>query len=181
MDDDVLTGRLLVASPSLNDPNFRGTVVLVVQHGEDGAVGLVLNRQGEVPVGRVLPGWDELAAAPAVVFGGGPVATDGLVGLGLAHGQRASSWQPITDRIGLIDLDGDAALASADLDRVRVFAGHAGWAAGQLDAELSAGGWFTVDADPQDVVTGDPDGLWGRVLRRQGGVYRTVTRDPSHN
>jgi putative transcriptional regulator len=93
-------------------------------------------------------------------------------------------WTPILDHVRLVDLDADPVLSAADLDHVRVFAGYAGWAPGQLENEIDVGAWFTVDADPSDVFTDDPDGLWHQVLRRQPdelALFSTYPADPSLN
>lgn len=179
------TGRLLVATPALDDPNFARAVVLVLDHDEDGALGVVLNRASEVTVEDTLPPWEHLVAYPAVLFGGGPVEPTAVVALGRAvAGVAPDGWTPIVDRIRLVDLDDDPVLAASDLERVRLFAGYAGWAPGQLEEEIAQGAWFAVDASPDDVFTDDPDGLWQAVLRRQEGelaLLATFPPDPSMN
>lgn len=178
--DSWLTGRLLVATPALDDPNFERVVILVLDHDEDGALGVVLNRASTVPVGETLDGWSELAAAPQVVFGGGPVEPTAVVALG-----RAAAAVPfdgatrIVERIRLVDLDSDPVLAAADLERVRLFAGYAGWAPEQLEDEIAQGAWYAVDSEPDDVFTDDPDGLWHAVLRRQPGELKLLATFPS--
>jgi putative transcriptional regulator len=183
--DEWHTGRLLVASPALADGNFDRAVVFVLDHDEEGALGVILNRASAVTVGETLMGWNELAAEPPVLFGGGPVEPTAIVALGRATTSVApDGWTPIIDRIRLVDLDDDPALAAADLERVRVFAGYAGWAPGQLEEEIEQGAWFPVDAEPTDVFTDDPESLWHEVLRRQPGELRllsTFPDDPSMN
>lgn len=176
------SGRLVVATPSLVDPNFRHSVVLLLEYGEEGALGVVVNRPSEVPVADALPGWDRLAADPPLVFVGGPVQQQALIGLGRRQPGAGpqEGWQAITDDVGVVDLERDP-LAVDGLDRVRLFAGYAGWAPGQLDAEIQSGSWFVLDAEPADVFAGEPDGLWRAVVRRQGGVFTTFPADPSHN
>lgn len=180
-----LTGRLVVATPALEDPTFERAVVLVLDHDEDGALGVVLNRASELPLQEALDAWVGLAADPPVVFGGGPVEPTAVVALGrCAAGVPADGWSPILERIRLVDLDADPFLAAADLEHVRVFAGYAGWAPGQLEHEIDVGAWFTVDAEPSDVFTGDPAGLWHQVLRRQPGelaLFATFPADPTMN
>jgi putative transcriptional regulator len=191
MDDAIITGRLLVATPQLADPNFRRSVVLVVEHEEeDGTLGVVLNRPTEVPVDRVLPPWSELVTGPSVVFQGGPVALDSA--LALAHvpgteeplGWRALSGSPAVARVGLVDLDAPPELLASEVTRLRVFAGYAGWSAGQLRSEVDEGAWYVLPADSEDVFMNDPDRLWQGVLRRQGGelaFVATFPDDPSLN
>ena len=183
--DEWHTGRLLVASPALADGNFDRAVVFVLDHDEEGALGVVLNRASAVTVGETLDGWNDLAADPPVLFGGGPVEPTAIVALGRATASVApDGWTPIIERIRLVDLDTDPVLAAADLERVRVFAGYAGWAPGQLEEEIEQGAWFPVDAEPSDVFTDDPEALWHTVLARQPGELRllaTFPEDPSMN
>jgi putative transcriptional regulator len=179
------TGRLLVAAPALEDPNFDRAVLLVLDHDEDGALGVVLNRPSSVPVQDTLEGWTQLAATPAVVFGGGPVEPTAVVALGATTSVvTPDAGPPIMDRVRLVDLDDDPALAAADLEQVRIFAGYAGWAPDQLEDEIGQGAWFPIDADPHDVFTEDPAGLWHAVLRRQPDGLRllsTYPEDPTLN
>ncbi|MEX2504226.1 MAG: YqgE/AlgH family protein [Egicoccus sp.] len=180
------TGRLLVATPALEDPNFERTVVLILDHDEDGALGVVLNRTSDLAVDEALVGWADLVAKPPVVFGGGPVEPTAIVALGRATASVPADEvvSPRLDRVRLVDLAADPALAAADLDRVRVFAGYAGWGPGQLEVEVDAGAWFTVDADPGDVFTAEPARLWQAVLRRQPdelALFSTFPADPSLN
>jgi putative transcriptional regulator len=179
MDSAGLRGRLVVATQSLADPNFAHTVVLLVEHDEDGAFGVVLNRPGDLEIGEALAQWVELAAEPPVVFAGGPVQPEGVLALGRRH--TPTGRDEVLTGVELVDLGEDPVLASAEYRSIRLFAGYAGWGPGQLEAELSEGGWFVVDADPADVVTSDPDNLWRSVLARQGGLFVTVAEDPNLN
>jgi putative transcriptional regulator len=191
MDDGISTGRLLVATPQLVDPNFRRSVVLIVEHEEEGGtLGVVLNRPTEVPVDQVLPPWSELVTGPSVVFQGGPVALDSA--LALAHvpgtdeplGWRALNGSPAVARVGLVDLDVPPEILAPEVIRFRVFAGYAGWGTGQLRSEIEEGAWYVLPAESGDVFAEDPDGLWPAVLRRQGGelaFVATFPEDPSLN
>jgi putative transcriptional regulator len=191
MDDGISTGRLLVATPQLVDPNFRRSVVLIVEHEEEGGtLGVVLNRPTEVPVDQVLPPWSELVTGPSVVFQGGPVALDSA--LALAHvpgtdeplGWRALNGSPAVARVGLVDLDVPPEILAPEVIRFRVFAGYAGWGTGQLRSEIEEGAWYVLSAESGDVFAEDPDGLWPAVLRRQGGelaFVATFPEDPSLN
>jgi putative transcriptional regulator len=180
-----LTGRLLVAAPALDDPNFERTVILVLDHDEDGALGLVLNRASTVPVHEAFTGWSELVADPPVLFGGGPVEPDALVALGRTAARVGPGGGTLLDdHVRLVDLSADPVLEGLELDTVRVFAGYAGWAPGQLEGELAQGAWFPIEADADDVFTADPDGLWHAVLRRQPDELRLLGNfppDPSTN
>ena len=162
-------GRLLVATPLLTDPSFARTVVQLVQHSpEDGALGVVLNRPSETPLGEVLPGWALLAPDPTVVFVGGPVQESAAICLGrLSRPETSESVVvvPGAPWLGTLDLEQDAADA---VQEVRVFAGYSGWSAGQLEDEVEEGAWWVLDALPSDCFVADPLGLWPAVLRRQG-------------
>lgn len=191
MDDDVVVGRLLVATPLLDDPNFRRGVVLVVEHDPgEGTLGVVLNRPTEVPVDRVLPPWATLVTGPSVVFQGGPVALDSALALARVPGSddplgwRALDGIPAVSRLGLVDLDAPPEVLAAEVTELRVFAGYAGWGAGQLRSEIDEGAWFVLPGEPHDVFIDDPEQLWRKVLRRQGGelaIMATFPDDPSLN
>lgn len=183
---EFLAGRLLVATPSLEDPNFDRTVVLLLQHDdEDGAMGIVINRPSGLPLDDELGPWGELATPPEEVFIGGPVQQEVAIALGwLGPGEQpADGVQPILDELGVVDLRRDPDELPT-LVAIRVFAGYAGWAAGQLEDEIAEGAWFTLEADPWDPATRDPDNLWRDVFRRQSDSLRmlaTFPDDPSLN
>jgi putative transcriptional regulator len=191
MDDGIVVGRLLVATPRLDDPNFRRGVVLVVEHDPgEGTLGVVLNRPTEVPVDRVLPPWATLVTGPSVVFQGGPVALDSALALARVPGSddplgwRALDGIPAVSRLGLVDLDAPPEVLAAEVTELRVFAGYAGWGAGQLRSEIEEGAWFVLPGEPHDVFIDDPEQLWRTVLRRQGGelaIVATFPDDPSLN
>jgi putative transcriptional regulator len=184
-----LTGRLLVAAPRLVDPNFARSVVLVCRHDDDGALGLILNRPTALAVAEALPAWVEALAPPNVVFLGGPVQPEMAVALALLlpeHAGRADSehWTPIDERLGLLNLSAPPAGEVGCLERLRVFAGYAGWSEGQLDFEVSAADWFVLPAEGDDPFSAAPGGLWRRVLHRQPGpiaLFANFPPDPSLN
>ncbi len=250
-----LTARLVVAAPRLTDPNFVRRVILVLDHGSQGALGVVINRPGGVHVDEILPQWQTVAASPAEVFTGGPVARNAIIGLvrlrpgsdaadlepvdpeaadleaadpeaadleaadpeptdpepadpepadpepadpgvsppamgGSSGEERAgfpTGWRPLfgTDSlVGTVDVGADPRPVSASMLGARLFSGYAGWDAGQLESEIDEGSWFVVPADERDPLTTDPEGLWQRVLHRQGGVLSVLSRipaDPSCN
>ncbi|MEY2436592.1 MAG: putative transcriptional regulator [Acidimicrobiaceae bacterium] len=161
-------GRLLVASPLLNDPNFERTVILMLEHAEEGALGVVLNRPSALDVHEALPDWARFTGTPEVVFVGGPVGQGSVIGLSrCATEPPEGMWQHVLGAIGVLDLSTDADEVGAVVDAVRVFTGYAGWGGGQLEGELTEGAWFVVDADEADPMSQDPEGLWRTVLRRQ--------------
>lgn len=174
-----LRGRLLVAAPMLQDPNFARSVVLMLEHAEQGALGLVLNRPTQTRLAETVPQWAELAAEPGVVFLGGPVEPSAAICLAeLAPGAEPDGFQRLAGRLGVLDLSADPALLGGAVARLRVFAGYAGWAAEQLDAELMLGGWHVLDAAPQDPFSGVPATLWSAVFRRQPGRLRLLAHFP---
>ena len=178
-DAGVEPGVLLVASPVLGDPNFRRTVVYVLDHRSDGSVGVVLNRPSDVTLLDVLPQWFDLASAPRTLFVGGPVETNAALCLAETRdGARPTGWTEVSGPIGLTDLDTDPGSVERDLNQVRVFAGYAGWGAGQLASEIAEGAWLVVAGHAADVFA-DPGGdLWRAVLRRQGGKVALLASYP---
>ena len=163
-------GRLLVALPTLTDPNFDRTVVLVLAaDADDGAIGVVLNRPTDTDVADPLPRWAPLAAQPGVVFLGGPVGATAAIGVARGTGTAGSGWAPVAGHLGTVDLGLDPDDLPAPVDAVRVFSGYAGWAPGQLESEIEQGAWLVVDGALDDVLCSDPARLWRLILRRQGG------------
>jgi putative transcriptional regulator len=183
--DDSARGRLLVATPELVDPNFARTVVLVLEHNREGALGVILNRPTDRLLPVALPAWGDLGAPPAVVFVGGPVQPDAAIGLARRADQGdADGFAPLFGGLGTVDLERDPVDVLPVIDLVRVYVGYSGWGPGQLDGELAAKGWFVVDLAPDDPWTSRPDDLWRAVLRRQPGSLRLVAGfpdDPSLN
>jgi putative transcriptional regulator len=173
---DSVRGKLLVASPGLMD-FFRRTVVLVLEHNEDGAVGVVLNRPSETLVDEAVPELPVLVDPDEVVHLGGPVGPDSVIVLGrFEDPDEAASI--VLDDLGVVD----PAIDSPDLRAVRVYAGHAGWAPGQLDDELESEAWIVEPAQADDPF--DEGDLWSDVLDRKGGGYALLARmpeDPSLN
>ncbi|MBB5106430.1 putative transcriptional regulator [Streptomyces spectabilis] len=193
-----LTGRLLVATPALSDPNFDRAVVLLLDHDEEGSLGVVLNRPTPVGVGDILEGWGDLAGAPGVVFQGGPVSLDSALGVAVIPGDEGAAarsrrrpgrddpigFRRVHGAIGLVDLEAPPELLAAALGSLRIFAGYAGWGPGQLEDELVEGAWYVVESEPGDVSSPDPERLWRSVLRRQRSelaMVATYPDDPSLN
>ena len=184
MEEDI-SGRLLVATPLLGDPNFRRTVILIVEDEPDeGTLGVVLNRPTEVPVEQVLESWTELVTCPSVVFKGGPVAPNSALALAIVPGDdepvgwRALDGSSLMSRIGLVDLDAPPQLLAGGIASLRVFAGYAGWGPGQLQAEIDEGAWYVLAGEPADAFAAEPERLWPAVLRRAGGSFAMVATYP---
>jgi putative transcriptional regulator len=178
-----LRGKLLVASPTLTDPNFSRTVVLIAEHGDEGAMGVILNRVSELEVAEAAPVLAELVDPGDAVRAGGPVQPTAVVILA-EFDEPESAASVIFGRIGFVAADADFEALPGDVARVRVFAGMAGWGPGQLEAELERDDWIVASATPDDVFAGNVDALWGSVLERKGGQYALLARmppDPSLN
>jgi putative transcriptional regulator len=179
---DSLRGQLLIAGPSLWDPNFRRTVVLIGHHDDDGAVGVVLNRSLDVPVSEAVPPLADLVGPEEPLYAGGPVEPGGIVVVADFTDPSIADVLAL-DTIGFLppETDGDV---SESIRRARVFTGYAGWNSGQLEAEMAEGGWISEPALPDDVFHPDPSRLWGDVLKRKGRDYdliRMMPVDPSMN
>ncbi|MGH9297063.1 MAG: YqgE/AlgH family protein [Acidimicrobiales bacterium] len=187
-------GRLLVATPKLDDPNFFRTVVLLLAHDEDGSLGVVINRPGDTPVAEVVPTWAFHASPPGLLFEGGPVHLNAAICVGRHDApQRGDApvsgldpedefdvegYSPLVGGLGTVDLHRDPDDIAVALLGLRVFKGYAGWGGGQLEEEIETGAWFVVEGAAEDVLTEDPSGLWELVLRRQGGWMSVISRHP---
>jgi putative transcriptional regulator len=182
---DSLTGRLLVATPLLRDPNFDRAVVLVLSHDDDGALGVVVNRPTTVLVTDILPNWQPVVSAPEVVFQGGPVSLDSALGLvAMIDGAEPLGVRRVSGRVGVVDLDTPPEVVQPGVVAMRVFAGYAGWSPEQLENEIAEGSWYVVESQTDDAFSGDADDLWKAVLRRQDGplaLMATFPTDPSLN
>jgi putative transcriptional regulator len=176
-------GQLLIAGPDLLDPNFRRSVVLVGEHGEEGAMGVILNRPSPVSVADAVPPLAELVDDEEPVFVGGPVQPQAIVVLG-EFGEPEEAASLVLGSIGFLPGEIESAADVGSLGRARVFAGYAGWAPGQLESEIEEQSWILAPALPEDVFAGEPDLLWSTVLRRKGGPYALLAQmpsDPSRN
>jgi putative transcriptional regulator len=178
-----LAGQLLLAAPSLRDPNFARTVVLIGVHSEDGAMGVVLNRPSTVTVGQAVPQLEQAVDELELVYVGGPVQSSSIVFLA-EFLDPSPAGLLVLGRIGFPAPDAGIEQLAEATARRRVFAGHAGWGRGQLDAEVADGDWIAHAAQPEDIFTDVPEELWSRVLTGMGGRYALIARmplDPSVN
>lgn len=177
-----LRGKLLVASPALEDPNFLRTVVLITEHGREGAMGIVLNRPSDAEVAQVLPDLAEIAHEEPI-FVGGPVQPEALVVLGEFTDPEKAAWIVVAD-VGLVAATTDLEELPEAVRRGRVYAGFSGWGPGQLEGELEEESWIVEPPIPPELFPDDPSTLWSDVLDRKGGQYALVARmpeDPSQN
>lgn len=193
-------GSLLVALPTLEEPTFHQTVILMLAFGiDEGALGVVLNRPNEVPVEALLPGWERLAAPPDSVFVGGPVSRESVICLatlkrpaavGDADADADFDVEPIPGcapipgsgsssvQLATVDLNRDPSEVEDAVSVVRLFSGYAGWSRGQLESELRSGSWLVLPSQDGDAFTDDPADLWTRVLARQPGHVALYAKAP---
>jgi putative transcriptional regulator len=178
---ELSAGVLLVANPQLPDPNFDRTVVLILSHGVDGAIGVVINRPGDLPAPERFHAWRDVLGDDDVLYVGGPVGRTSVIALGrrssddvLLPGVRPGHVLP---GLGIVDLD-EPEDELRTLRALRLYAGYAGWAPGQLEGEVEAGGWWVVAARADDLWAPRPELLWRDVLRRQPGTLALVSSYP---
>jgi putative transcriptional regulator len=177
-----LRGKLLIASPALIDPNFARTVVLITEHNEEGAMGIILNRPSGTAVEAAVPELGEIAGGEPV-FVGGPVQPEALVLLAEFADLSAAAWIVVAD-VGLASADRELDELAAAVRRGRVYAGYSGWGPGQLEAEMDEDSWIVEPPIPSELFPEDPEHLWNEVLARKGGRYTLISRmpaDPSMN
>jgi putative transcriptional regulator len=178
-----LKGRLLVANPAMGDDNFVRTVVLVVEHNDEGAMGIVLNREADTGLDEAVP---DLVGVPGIedtMHVGGPVQPQTVI-LVAEFTDPDSDTPLVVGSVGVVGAETDLDELPAAIIRGRAFAGYAGWGPGQLEEELEQEAWFTVAPLPDDLLADEPDELWSAVLSRKGGWHRVVARmpaDPSLN
>lgn len=180
---DSIRGQLLIAGPRLGDPNFWRTVVLIVEHNEEGALGLVLNRPSDATVGEAVPQLAELVDPDDDVLVGGPVQQSGVIVLAEFEDPSDAALIAFED-IGIVGTTSEVIETYAGVRAARAFAGHAGWGPGQLEDELERGDWIVEPARRSDAFTTEPSELWPSVLTRKGGSYALIARmpaDPSQN
>lgn len=181
---DSLKGQLLIASPAIDDPNFRRTVVLIGHHDEDGALGVVINRPTGTSLAEAAPPVAEMTGdGESELFLGGPVMSEAVVVI--AEFERPEQAAMLAfGSVGLLGMAGDADGIERQTKRIRAFAGHAGWSGGQLDAEMEREDWIPAPASADLVFSEEPEGLWAEVLTDLGGSYELLARmpdDPSVN
>jgi putative transcriptional regulator len=172
-----LRGQLLVAGPVLDDPNFRRTVLLVGEHGQDGAMGVILNRPTSVTVAEAVPPLASLVEGGDLVHLGGPVQPRAVVVLA-DFVDPTDAADLVFDSVGFLPGEIEDADDVGPVRALRVFAGYAGWSPGQLEGELEDGSWFVLPARASDIFGVEPDGLWREVLRRQGGALAVLALLP---
>jgi putative transcriptional regulator len=183
MDQEIVKGQLLIAMPMLIDPNFRQTIVLLCEHGPDGSLGLVINRPTDVEVSTLVQDFPDLYNTDKV-YAGGPVGRNTM--LVLCHGNEPSEERGILEDVFLAKnlemLKYPGHLGPEG--RIRCYIGYAGWAPGQLEAEINAGAWHLMHGDSDLIFDANPATLWPEMMARIGGecaIYATMPPDPSLN
>jgi putative transcriptional regulator len=169
-----VAGHFLVATPVIATPPFARSVILMLEHDESGAVGLILNAETAIPVSDHLPEIAHLTSEPSTVFVGGPVASDTAVLLGRSDG--GSFLRPTAlDNIGILDVDS----IPGDLEALRVFAGYSGWSPWQLEAELDSGSWWALPVERGLVFEKNTSAMWNRVVASAPGTIPFHATFPS--
>ena len=177
MSDGSLKGSLLIATPTLLDPNFKRVVVLLLEHTDEGAVGVVLNRPTETPTGQAVPDLAGVVAENDPVFIGGPVSPGSVIALGEYH-DLESAPDPVCGSVAAVEFGTSPEALAEQVSRVRAFAGYSGWGPGQLEGEIEEEAWFAAAAEPGDIFSPDPLRLWPHVLERMGSQYALLARMP---
>jgi putative transcriptional regulator len=185
-----VAGDLLLAGPLLTEPTFAGSVIALLEHDENGSLGVILNQPSVVAVAAVLPEWGSVVSGEPVLFHGGPVGLDSALAVGVATSGPASVAPSLMRTVapgwGLVDLDSDLDEVRAHMAAVRIYAGYSGWSAGQLAAEVHEGSWFVIECtDPiADLCSVESQVLWSRLAGRQHSDLRLLSHrpaDPSDN
>jgi len=186
---DPAEGRLLVATPVIDEPTFFRTVVLLLEHDDAvGTLGVVLNRPTDLRVDEAIPGWQDEVCAPGVLFTGGPVAEGSALALATRRdvpgdgaddtSREVPGLTGLFADLAIVDLAVDAARLRPSVTNLRIYSGYAGWGPGQLRGELRSGAWWVFESLPADWFSAVPDRLWHEVLRRQGGRWRLWANAP---
>lgn len=186
MSENPRPGDLLVSSAMLSDGVFDQSVVLVLDSDSDGALGVILNEVSQTTLDSVLPDWVPAVSEPKLLFHGGPVSPNGAICLASVaeRDEEPPGWRRLFDRVGLLHLDTPIEIVAGAYADLRIFAGYAGWAPGQLAGELAARMWHVVPSQYDDVFGRHPSDLWRRVLRRQPNelaFFATWVEDPEWN
>lgn len=164
-------GQLLIAAPGMRSPEFARSVVLILEHNAQMTFGVVLTQRSEVAVFNVLPEWLPLVTKPQALYIGGPLNQQSVLGLGTTQPgvtfDEDDVLSKIAPRLALVDLRAEPSELEGRLAGMRLFAGYAEWAPGQLEEEIADGDWYVAPALAQDVLTPGPADLWGDVMKRQ--------------
>ena len=186
MNSPLSKGVFLVATPSLRDPNFRQTVILLCEHGPEGALGVVVNRPTAMLISEALPQVPILEGQRHVLFAGGPVQTNQVVIL-YQLSQKPTDTHHVFDGVylgGNMEALERVLQVPTESDFFRAYAGYSGWGAGQLENEMKTGSWITLPADPMVVFQKEPSRIWSDImlsLGKQYQIYAQMPADPHLN
>jgi putative transcriptional regulator len=179
MVDSGFAGQFLVATPIISEPPFARTVVLLLEHDDSGAIGLVLNSPTGLRVEDHIPGIADHVSEPRRIFLGGPVSSETAVSLGKGRGIEFLRPSALP-AIGIVDIEQHLEHVS----ELRIFAGYSGWDPDQLDAEMDEGAWWVLYPDLDEIFASNTDGMWERTVARGSGtvpLHATYPDDPSDN
>nr|WP_319401464.1 YqgE/AlgH family protein [uncultured Carboxylicivirga sp.] len=179
-----MKGRILIAEPFLQGPYFNRSIVFLTEHGDEGAVGFVLNKSSDLYPDEVI---EDLFSFKGEMFIGGPVSSNTLHYLhtlgdkvpGAVHIIDNIYWGGDFDVIKDMINDGEA-----DYHSVKFFAGYSGWSPGQLEAEIEEKSWIVSTLDGKTIMEGDVDDFWKQTMESLGDVFRvwtTFPENPSNN
>jgi putative transcriptional regulator len=186
MEAPLTKGVFLVAAPSLRDPNFRQSVVLLCEHGPEGALGVVVNRPTAMSISEALPQVPILEGSSHVLYAGGPVQTNQVMLL-YRGDQLPENSHHVFDGVclgGDMNMVERILTAAGTTESFRAYIGYSGWGPGQLENEMKTGSWITLPADPALLFEKDPSRVWGEILLSLGEEYRLYAEmpfDPSYN
>jgi putative transcriptional regulator len=177
---DLAAGKLLVAARGLPDPNFAETVVLLADFSQEAAMGLIVNRQTEVTLARLMPGLQNAKSRAAFAFLGGPVAVPGVLALLRSPTARGDTRHIVGDvyLVNTREVLDEMLSSGAAQNQLRVYVGYAGWGPGQLDGETASGSWHVLEGNADVVFDPDPDTMWQRLIRRTEGLSVERTSEP---
>lgn len=169
--NDPAPGMLLVAAPGMLSEEFNRSVVLIIEHNEQLTFGVNLASRSDLAVFNVMPEWLPAVAKPQALYIGGPLNQQSVVGLAMTKAGVDMDEVPhlnrLANRLAHVDLRADPGSIAELVEGMRLFAGYAEWAPGQLDGEIERGDWYVTPALPTDVVVPGRTDLWGDVMRRQ--------------
>lgn len=181
----LVPGDLLVSTVTARD-YFQGTVILLLDSDENGDMGVVLNRYSPMALEMALPDWSLAVSAPELLFEGGPCEQDSAICLAeLPVGMdEPIGWTRLFGDLGAVDMALPVDLVIGCYDKIRVFAGYAGWGKSQLQAEITRGDWIVTTATAADVFACQPERLWRETLRRipgEASFFSAWTPTPTFN
>jgi len=180
LEAQVAPGKFLIAHRSLLDPNFTRTVVLMVRYGEDGAMGLIVNRQTKIPLSRALDGLKDAKSRSDPVYLGGPVEVGGVVALVRSRAKPEDARHVFAD-VYLLSSKASlerALAAGAESSALRAYLGYSGWGAGQLEHEIELGSWLVWRGDPATVFDPDPETVWSRLIQKTEARIAVLRKPP---